>query len=70
MKKAKEEERDARLFQQWVVQLPAMGMSGAYMSFDAYKDHVTGANIDRRPALEILRELDEIEKQFEEGGNP
>lgn len=66
--KAKEKERDARLFQQWVAQLPVMAVTGQVVSFQAYRDHVTGADIDTRPAAEILAELDEIEKQFMEGG--
>lgn len=65
--KAWEEERDARIFQQWVAQLPFMGQEN-FISFDAYKDRVTGANIDTRPTAEILAELDAVEKQFKEGG--
>ena len=65
--KAKEKERDERIFAQWVVQLPNMS-SEDFMSFEAYKDRVTGANIDTRPTAEILAELDEIEKEFMKGG--
>ena len=68
MAKAREKERDERIFQQWVVQLPAMSMNGTVMSFDEYHSRVTGANIDRRPTLEILKEMDELEKEFEKGG--
>lgn len=66
--KAMEKDRDDRLFQQWVAQLPIMAYSGQQISFADYKDRVTGANIDRRPTAEIERELDAIEKQFQEGG--
>ncbi len=62
---AKEKERDARIFQQWVVQLPVMGMTDGFISFSDYKDRVTGANVDTRSLWEILQELDEVEKQFE-----
>ncbi len=65
--KAMEQERDDRLFQQWVVQLPLMGQEN-FVSFADYKDRVTGANIDRRSTAEILAELDEVEKELLGGG--
>lgn len=66
--KAMREERDERLFRQWTAQLPIMAITGEIIDFEAYRDRVTGANIDRRPTEEILAELDEVEKQFEKGG--
>lgn len=63
--KAKEEERDERIFRQWVAQLPLMAMSGEPISFEDYRDRVTGANIDLRPTAEILAELDDVERKFE-----
>ena len=66
IRKAKDQEREARIFQQWVAQLPIMSIGGDIISFDDFRDRVTGANIDRRPAADILRELDEIEKHFAE----
>lgn len=66
--KAMKEERDERLFRQWTAQLPIMAITGEIIDFEAYRDRVTGANIDRRPAEEILEELDEVEKKFEKGG--
>lgn len=65
--KAMEQERDDRIFQQWVVQLPLMGQDN-FVSFADYKDRVTGANIDRRSTAEILAELDEVEKELQGGG--
>lgn len=65
--KAIEKGRDDRLFQQWVVQLPVMAISGEVEGFAAYKDRVTGTNIDRRPRHEIERELDEVERELQEG---
>ena len=62
------EERDERLFRQWTAQLPIMAITGEIIDFEAYRDRVTGANIGRRPAEEILEELDEVEKKFEKGG--
>lgn len=65
--KALEQERDDRIFQQWVVQLPYMGKDN-FIGFAAYKDKLTGANIDRRPVAEIMAELDEVERQLQKGG--
>lgn len=56
--KAIEKERDERIFTQWVVQLPNMTKEN-YKSFDDYKAHVLGLDIDRRPTEEILRDLRE-----------
>ena len=66
--KALEQERDDRIFQQWVVQLPMMGQDN-FIGFADYKDRVTGANIDRRSTAEILAELDEVEKELQRGGD-
>lgn len=66
--KAMEKERDERIFQQWVAQLPLMAFTGTVVSFADYKDRLTGANIDLRPTEEIEAELDEIEKELQEGG--
>lgn len=62
-----ERERDARIFQQWVAQLPVMAITGEATSYSAYKEQVTLSNIDLRPTAEIMAELDELEKQ-QEGG--
>jgi hypothetical protein len=66
--KAMEKDREERIFQQWVVQLPVMAYSGKTISFADYKDKVTGANIDRRSTAEILAELDDLERELQEGG--
>lgn len=65
---ALEKNRDERLFQQWVAQLPVMAITGQVVSFSVYKDRATGANIDRRPTAEIINEIDEVERELEEGG--
>ena len=67
--KALEKTREDRIFQQWVAQLPVMAYSGEHVSFADYKDRVTGANIDRRTTAELLHELDEVEKELQEGGD-
>ena len=66
--KAEDEERDARFFQQWVVQLPWMDRDH-FVSFADYKARLTGANIDRRPVAAIMAELDEVERQLQRGGD-
>lgn len=64
IEKAKEKEKDERIFLQWLVQLPAMALSGEAVSLDDYRAQVTGANIDTRPTAEILAELAEVERSF------
>jgi hypothetical protein len=66
--KAMEKERDDRIFRQWTAQLPVMGYTGVFVSFDDYKARVTGANIDRRSVAEIEADLDEVERQLQKGG--
>lgn len=66
--KAMEKDRDGRIFQQWVAQLPVMAYSGQHISFADYKNRVTGANIDRRSTAEILAELADVERELQEGG--
>lgn len=67
--KAMEKDHEERLFQQWVAQLPLMAVSGEVESFAAYKDRVTGANIDRRSTAELMAELEEVERQLQKGGS-
>ena len=67
IRKAQDEERDSRLFQQWVVQLPWMDKEH-FMSFADYKNRVTGANIDRRSVAAIMADLDEAERELQRGG--
>ena len=45
-----------------------MAYSGKDVSFADYKDRVTGANSDRRSTAELMRELDEVEAEFQKGG--
>lgn len=66
--KAVEKDFEERLFQQWTAQLPVMALTGTVESFADYKNRVTGANIDRRSKADILRELDDVEKELREGG--
>lgn len=68
--KAMEKERDDRIFQQWVAQLPVMAYTGKPVSFAEYRDRLTGANIDCRPVSVIEAELDAVEKELQKGGEP
>lgn len=63
---AERQERDDQIRRQWTALLPLMSVTGIDMSFEEYRDQVTGSNIDMRPASEILAEIAEIEKQLEE----
>ena len=62
-----EKTREERYFQQWVAQLPWMDQEH-FVSFQDYKDRITGANIDRRSVAEIEAELAEVEAQLQRGG--
>ena len=66
--KAMEKSRDERIFQQWVSLLPNMDHDN-YISFADYRDRVTGANIDRRSVAEIMKDLDEVERELQRGGD-
>lgn len=61
--KAKEKDKEKRLFLQWVVQLPYM-QKESFVSFESYVDKATGRNIDTRPVYECMAELEEIKKKF------
>ena len=62
-------DRDDRIFLQWVAQLGVMSYTGNVVSFADYKDRVTGANIDRRTTSELMKELDEVERELQRGGD-
>ena len=62
-------DREERIHQQWVAQLPVMAYSGKFVSFAEYLERVTGSNIDRRSTAEILAELDDAEKELQRGGD-
>lgn len=66
--KAIEKDRDDRLFQQWVAQLPFQDRDN-FVSFAAYKERVTGANIDRRSVVEIEADLALAEQELMGGGD-
>ena len=46
-----------------------MAYTGEQISFADYKDRVTGANIDRRSVAAIMKDLAEVEKELQGGGD-
>lgn len=60
VKFAKEKDREDRLFQQWCAMLPQMA---EYKAFEDFRDILTGANLDLRPATVIIAEIEALHKQ-------
>lgn len=60
---AREKEKEERIFAQWTQQMPFMSRDN-YISFEDYKDRLTGKNIDTRSTAEISAETDEIERRL------
>lgn len=58
--------QEDRLYRWWCAIVPNM-TSETFMSFEDFRDRMTGANIDKRPAEEILAEAEEIEKRLKHG---
>lgn len=63
---AEKQERRSELWQAYVAQLPWMSKDD-YIPFEQYVARCTGANIDTRPVMEILEEVEEAEKMLEGG---
>ncbi len=55
-----DEVQNERLYAQWLAYLPMLIQSNKFMSFSQFKEEITGANIDMRPAEDILAEVEEI----------
>lgn len=47
--------------------LPVLAIRGKFMTFEQFYDEITGANMDFRPAEEILKESEEIERRLTNG---
>lgn len=47
--------------------LPIFAFRGKFISFEEFYDNMTGANLDFRPAEEILKESEEIERRLRNG---
>lgn len=57
---AKYKEREERIYTQWCAMLPTLNK---YISYEQFKDMITGANIDMRPTEEIMAEIEELHRQ-------
>ena len=55
---ALEEDQKEMFRREWLAFIPVMAISGTFMSFQQYYETSTGANIDMRPAEEIIAEID------------
>lgn len=64
--KAIEKDRDEKLYQWWVALVPNMNKK-TFISFNTFRDSMTGQNIDKRSADEIVAEGIEIEKRLKNG---
>lgn len=62
-----EKEKRDHVFAQYCAMLQFLLITGKkeYIDFDKFYDDFTGRNIDWRPADEILKEVEEIEKKME-----
>ncbi len=59
VKLAKKKDFEERLYMQWCGMLPRFE---EYMSWNEFYDKMTGANIDLRPANEIISEIERLHK--------
>lgn len=65
LKTAIEKNRRDTIYEEWVALHPYMVLKWLkFMRFDEYYDARTGANMDMRPAAEILAEVEEIRKEL------
>ena len=58
-----ENESKDKTERQYLALLPYLCLTGKYMTFDKFYEQISGANIDWRPAEEIMREIDEKHRQ-------
>ncbi len=56
VKTAQKQNRKEELFQVWLIQLPHIKKED-YISFEEYYNKQTLANVDKRPANEIINEI-------------
>lgn len=57
-----ENENKEKVERQYLALLPLLCLRGKYMTFDKFYEQMTGANIDWRPADEIIQEIQEKHK--------
>ena len=61
-------DRQDKVREEYLVLLPILIKGGHYMTFDKFYDEATGANIDWRASEDILKEAEEIQERFKNGG--
>lgn len=54
---AAKKEMEDKIYQQWCAMLPALK---EFKTFKEFYDMVTGANIDKRPAAQIIHEIKQL----------
>ena len=59
-----EKEKKDKAEKLYLVLVPKLIEINKFMSFDQFYDEISGANLDLRPAEDILRESEEIEKRL------
>ena len=61
------EEKKDKIRGTYYAMLPFLLLRDRYMTFEEFYDKFTGADIDWRPADEILKEAEEIQEKFANG---
>lgn len=62
------QERKDEMREMYHAFIPVMAMRNKFMTFEQFYDKMTGADIDLRPSEEILKEAEEIQARFANGG--
>lgn len=62
-KTAVQKDKEEKIRQQWCAMLPKLNK---YMTFEAFKELITGSNIDLRPTEEILKDIRETHAKAKE----
>ena len=63
-------DKKEKYYMQYTALLPLILRStGRYKTFEEFYDEITGANIDWRPAGEIIKEAEEIQRKQNGDGN-
>lgn len=61
LSEARKQEKEEKYFAEWCALIPRL--NDEYLSFENFKKLRSGANIDSRPAEEILAEIDEAHRK-------
>jgi len=61
------QEKKEKIYLQYTALLPLLIQAGKFMTFDKFYEEFTGANIDWRPANELLKEAEEIQRKQNHG---